>query len=249
MAYYLYMYHITLSRIFITGLVASIVATSGWLMSSVITSSDARMYLEPANGTFIVDQPLEVTLKVESRIPTNVFQGNIKFDHTLLAVTDISYNTSIANLWAEEPWYSNGDGTLNFIGGTTNPGGFIGDGTLLTITFTPIKAGSARVIMDELHILQHDGLGTPAQTNQPIDAIFTVAKETGNSQVNHETNSQADVHIVENTNVTDLNKDGFTNIIDISIFMRLLVTQNKRADFNADGLVSMTDLSIILDAL
>lgn len=72
---------------------------------------------------------------VSSETSVNVFAGTITFDPAFSSVEDIRYNTSIADLWTDEPWYENGDGTITFAGGTTQPGGFVGAGQLMTITF------------------------------------------------------------------------------------------------------------------
>ncbi len=229
-------------------LIASAVA--GALSASVLIATvlehEAMMTIEPATGVHRVDDSFTVSLEVHADVPVNVFKGILDFDHTHLQVVRIDYNTSIADLWAEEPWYENGNGTLSFIGGTTRPGGFTGTESLITVTFTTITPGDARLALRDVRILRHDGLGTEAAVPTPIDALFTIATSTDTTSP-RTTIATAAVTILANNISTDLNGDGIQSLADISIFMRDLGTQNKRSDFNQDGLVSTKDLSIILN--
>lgn len=229
--------------------VASVLA--GLLSASVLVATlniaPAAMLLTPDRATLQLGDTITETIRVSATTPVNVFRGVVVFDETKLQVERIDYNTSIADLWAEEPWYTNGDGTISFTGGTTQPGGFLGDGDLLTITFTSIATGSARVALQDIAILQHDGLGTIAATAAPIDALFTVAPE---ALVEHMVQTSPapnkNIMVLQPGITMDLNGDGRQTLADISIFFRHLATQNLRSDFNSDGVVSTGDLSILL---
>ncbi len=228
-------------------------ALAGALSASILVANQdgipTKISLTPSAGTVPVDTSLMVHVRVSSEIPVNVFQGLIVFDSTRLQVAQIDYNTSIANLWAEEPWYENGDGTISFIGGTTVAGGFVGDGDLITITFKSMRPGAATVALRETRVLEHDGLGTDATIATPIDALFTVTpEELARDTVTHSYDEEGPIiDILPSGRSTDLNGDGLHTIADISIFMRHLTSQNVRSDFNGDGLVSTKDLSIILN--
>ena len=87
----------------------------GLMILPVSTTTVADMRIEPTNKTVVVDETFDVSIVVESRVPVNVFAGELLFDTNTLEVVSIDYNISIADLWAEEPWYSNGDGTLTFM--------------------------------------------------------------------------------------------------------------------------------------
>jgi hypothetical protein len=161
-------------------------------------------------------------------------------------VKSIDYNTSIADLWAEEPWYSNGTGTVNFTGGTTRTGGFTGTGSLVTITFSTKATGEATIHMEEMQILAHDGLGTSVPVTVPIDVIFAISKE----QLDFETRLETSIPgptltVIPAPPQTDLNNDGKQSIADTSIFMTDLLKKNLRSDFNQDGTVNLKDLSIL----
>tara|TARA_B100000745_G_C20135897_1_gene389339 strand:+ start:232 stop:966 length:735 start_codon:yes stop_codon:yes gene_type:complete len=232
-------------------LLVTILATAGgFMMAALPQGTQAEMRLEPNSGVLQNEELFTLNVVAEANVPVNVFQGNIHFDSKILTVQSIEYNTSIADLWAEEPWYNNGDGTLTFIGGTTMPGGFTGTGELITINFSTKNTGKARIDLQESTILQHDGLGTQAQLTEPIDAIFTVTDQSLTPyRVGSGQSSAADVYILSQSISTDLNQDGQTSLIDVSIFMRYLATQNKKGDLNGDQIVGTRDLSILLDAI
>ncbi len=242
----MYMPQVSFSWFLITGAIAGIVSAGVFLAS--LTGVPTAMYLLPENGHIENGQTIIITVQAKSETPVNVFKGIVRFSPQHLVIEKIDYNTSIANLWAEEPWYSNGDGTMSFIGGTTQNGGFTGEGSLITITFKGIATGDAHLSFSDVQILAHDGLGTYTSVQTPIDSLFTVTSSKL-SQETVSTTKGADptITILPIGKNTDLNGDGLHTITDISIFMQHLATQNIRSDFNDDGIVSITDISIILN--
>lgn len=233
-----------------TPLMGAIIIAFMAVMSTVVLETinpeEARILIEPSTTLVPIDNTFTVSVIVESGSPTNVFAGEIDFDSSVLDVASISYNTSIADLWAEKPWYENGAGTINFAGGTTRPGGFTGKGELLTITFRAHAAGSGTLTLTDTHIFLHDGLGTEVPQQGAIDTIVQVQS----SQKQTETPSIVAVpyHIVDPVKLpsTDLNNDGKHSIADVSIFMLQLTSKNLRSDFNGDGKVDTRDLSQLL---
>jgi len=228
----------------------AIVAIFGISILPNTEESDADMYIELAKKVVTVGETFEVEVLVESKIPVNVFAGELKFDHQVLSIKSIDYNISVANLWAEKPWYSNGDGTLNFAGGTTEKGGFTGVDTLIKVTFETIREGEGVLTLDKPRILLHDGLGTDAKLNASIDTIIVIENESTTSS-NPITNTQAvstTYKVVEEPPSTDLNGDGKQSISDISIFMLNIASDDSKYDFNLDGKIDTKDLNIILGA-
>ncbi len=203
------------------------------------------MYLTPSSTLNTVGESFTLDVMVSSLVPVNVFAGEIRFDPSRLRISSIDYNISIADLWAEKPWYVNGEGTLAFGGGTTRKGGFFGTGNLLTITFEPIESGDATVVIDNPRILLHDGMGTDAELKPSIDAIITVQKEENLLQESS-ARMASPITITKDKPKTDLNGDGKQSIADMSIFMMHLATNDLRSDFNDDGTVNTADLSLLL---
>ncbi len=220
-----------------------------FLVLPAVTEPVATMYIDPQRGVVTEGKELMVHLIVEANTPVNVFSGQIQFDPSKLEVTAIDYNTSIADLWAEKPWFANGEGTINFIGGTTQKGGFNGKGKLMTITFKTLSKGEAIIRFYDARILAHNGLGTDVPLSTPIDALFTI--NDGDTQVQTRVDpkySESTVIITPSYAVTDLNHDGKQTIIDVSMFMQNMFTYSAERDFNGDGSINSQDLSVLLNA-
>lgn len=239
--------NIPLVQVITASAIAGIIGVSGYFIGSDANQTEpVAVYIEPIDSAVTVNETFSVQLDVESRIPVNVFKGVLSFDHEKLNVVSIDYNTSIANLWAEEPWYSNGAGTINFTGGTTAIGGFVGHGTLLKITFAAKVVGDTNIHMSEMRVLQHDGFGTDVPLPNPIDLLFSIAPETLHMETLLESPIPGPIiTVIPALPDTDLNDDGKQTIADVSIFMADLLTKNHRSDFNQDGSVDLKDLSIL----
>jgi hypothetical protein len=215
-----------------------------------VLSQVAEMRITPSQKAVLVGDEFSVDIVVFSAQPVNVFAGELIFDNTTIEVASIDYNTSIADLWAERPWFSNGDGTLNFAGGTTKPGGFFGTDSLLTVRFRTLKEGSGFLALRNVHILQHDGLGTEAEVATPIDHIITVENpRLIQENLVREVSRGTTFAVVSALPSTDLNGDGKQSIADISIFMMNIGSSDPRFDFNGDGKVNLVDLNILLGTL
>jgi hypothetical protein len=223
-----------------------LVATVG-MLASLLGLYEADMHLDPQKGSSVLSETFTVSVIIESSIPVNVFMGDISFDHQHLTIESIDYNQSVADLWTTEPWYSNGEGTINFAGGTTQTGGFTGQDTIITITFNTKKVGDAQVVFKDIKIFRHDGLGNEANTAEPIDGLFSI-QNTANKVITEKSGNKTQFFVLSDTQTTDLNGDGQQTLADLSIFMRDFATQNFRSDFNVDGKVNLSDMSIMLDA-
>lgn len=236
---------ITLSQYIIAGILTAFGLASVIIGSQLGDQADMR--IEPQHGTIVVGETFDVSLIVEATTPVNVFGGELNFDPSIVQVESIDYNTSVADLWAEEPWYSNGDGTLNFAGGTTQKGGFLGSDSLLKVKLKTLKPGQAELGMKNVRILKHDGLGTDVTISGTIDAIYAVKENSTSTQKLLEKDIEGPTfRVLTQKPDTDLNKNGRQSVADISIFMADLATQNKRSDFNEDGKVGTADLNILL---
>ncbi len=217
---------------------------------SVIKGPEAdnpvKIELTPLVGTITLGEEFTVLLEVESTIPVNAFSGEIGFADDSLEVRAIRYNTSIADLWVEEPWYSAGAGSIKFAGGTTKPGGFIGRGHLLSVTFKAAKAGRHTVSLKGARVFKHDGLGTEALVDQPLDALFTTEAIKNQATTFTNTETKKSVNVIPTGMTYDLNGDGKVGLADTSIFMIKMATYDSKRDFNQDGKVDLKDLNLLL---
>lgn len=232
-------------------MVGSVIIGLIGLYSVIIQSTDpeAAIRLEPYSGTTTINENFTVSVMVDSKIAVNAFSGQLNYDPKVIEVNKIQYNTSIADLWVEEPWYSNGDGTIKFAGGTTAPGGFTGSGSLLEISFTPIASGEAPLNLNEARIFIHDGFGTEANLTDSVDALFTVSAIENQAQLVLDTRSKGKVIVKPDATYFDLNNDTKINLADVSIFMLNILSDDYRFDLNQDGNINTTDLSLLLQAL
>lgn len=227
------------------------IAAMGFIFVPSTPDFIADMRLEPLQKTIALGESFEVDVIVQAAIPVNVFAGELSFDSDTLEVQSISYNTSIADLWAEEPWYSNGDGTLNFIGGTTRRGGFFGTDKLITITFIARNEGAGSLYITDAQILKHDGFGTDITLPKSIDAIFTVESQSTTTPVVNliqKTAVPSSYAVVPTPPSTDLNGDGKQSMADVSIMLLNLGSKDLRFDLNMDLAVDIHDFNLILKA-
>jgi hypothetical protein len=238
------MFNIPLAQFLIASIIAGIIGFGGLVITS--TGGDSvHMDIEPESALIKTGDKVIVSVMVESNVPVNAFSGLIRFDANLLKVDSIDYNTSIANLWTEKPWYSNGDGTINFTGGTTR-GGFIGKGNLIDVTFVATAKGEASIAIEGARIFKHDGLGTEVSLDPPINASLSVEDLIAREPVVLKMDvSGPTLSVVDELPDTDLNDDGRQTMADVSIFMVDFSQQNLRSDFNHDGQVTLKDLSIL----
>lgn len=210
-----------------------------------VETPETSMAISPSSATSQTGADIVVHVVVESATPVNAFAGELRFDSTQLEVARIDYNNSIADLWAEEPWYKNGAGSIGFAGGSTRRGGFTGSGNIITVTFRSKGAGVSAVEIIRAQILKHDGLGTDTTVAPPIDALFTVTAEV--APVVDESHRTTQVVVASQDKNLDLSGDGKQSLADVSVFLQYLVSGNTAGDINGDGRVSIADMSILLE--
>ncbi|MFH1451540.1 MAG: hypothetical protein ABIF89_02975 [bacterium] len=133
----------------------------------------ATLYLSPSSGehrqgdTFIT----EVRLDTEGEL-INTCEVNLNFSSDSLGAVNVSDGGSVLSLWPKTPVFSNSEGALSFTGGI--PGGFKGDGKLLSIIFEAVAPTFAEVnFKDSSRLLLNDGFGTPAGFAAQ-KAVFTI---------------------------------------------------------------------------
>ncbi len=127
---------------------------------SVTQVDAATLKVTPNTGVYTVGKPFTVSVQLNTEgKPVNAADGQVSFNPKELQVTGVSRGSSIFNLWTEEPKFSNSAGTVSFGGGS--PTGYKGSGgTILTITFKALGAGTPKINFTSGSILAADGLGT-----------------------------------------------------------------------------------------
>lgn len=139
-----------------------------------LLSNGATLYFSPEKAEYGQDDVFKVEVRLDTKGDSvNACETKIYFDKNQLEVADIAKGGSLATLWAKDPSYSNTEGTVVLVGGI--PGGFKGDGKIVSIIFRAIGSGAANVsFQDGSRVLLNDGKGTLAGLIRK-DAIFEIS--------------------------------------------------------------------------
>src|SRR3989344_843354 len=117
-------------------LTALIVVGFGLFSPDIAKAQNGSLYLSPSSGQVSVGQSFSVVLRVNTGgTAVNAAEGSVIFDQAKLSVTSVSKSGSVFTIWAEEPKFSNAEGTIEFAGGVPNPGYSGSNGLVLTINF------------------------------------------------------------------------------------------------------------------
>ncbi len=154
------------------------------LISGIYTSFAANIILSPTNVSTKVGKTFSIDVLVNSNTdPINAVSGLITFPSDVISVVSISKNGSFINLWAEEPSFSNTNGTISFEGVALNPGFNGSTGKVVTVTFKAKDAGNINILVKSGSVLANDGnatnvLGTTAGAFVIIDEGTVVLPTT-----------------------------------------------------------------------
>lgn len=136
-----------------------------FVFSYTANAQSASLYFSPSSGKVNVGDNFSLSVKVNtSGVAINAAEGSVVFDPLKLQVTSIAKSGSIFNIWAEEPKYSNSDGTVEFGGGLPSPGFSGASGTILNINFRAKSATTVRgyteIVLVSGAVLANDGEGS-----------------------------------------------------------------------------------------
>ncbi|MBU0612864.1 cohesin domain-containing protein [Patescibacteria group bacterium] len=146
-----------------------------FIVSTNVAHAGATLFLSPSSGSLTVGDSISTTVVVNTGgDPINAVQATASFPTDLLEITGVS-KAGLFTLWPIEPAFSNSVGTMNFAGGLPNPGYTGTSGSIITMTFKGIKAGTATVTLGSVSILKNDGLGTNIFTGAG-SATFTISE-------------------------------------------------------------------------
>jgi hypothetical protein len=133
----------------------------------------ATLHIAPGTGVYSAGGTFttRVTINTAGQ-KVNAAEGQLSFNPREISVVSVTRAGSIFNLWTEEPGFSNGAGTISFGGGS--PTGYSGsNGTVLSVTFRAVAAGSPKVNFTNGSVLAADGLGTNVLTSMS-GATYTI---------------------------------------------------------------------------
>jgi hypothetical protein len=195
--------------------------------------------LTPGNNFFsftaqsnfiVVGSEVPVTLLLSAKTPINAVGGTITFPPEALNVVSTSRITSIIDLWAEEPSYSNTNGTLHFSGGILGGRGSEGiQGTLIVVNFNVINEGKMTLTLENGQILANDGKGTNVISGSKTLTIY--AHKPGAAS-------------------PDVNRDGVLSVADVdTLYWKTFRSYNAAYDLNGDRKVNWGDVSQLIGLL
>lgn len=140
-------------------------------------SQAATLYLSTKTESVAIGDTIEVDVKIDSEdISFNAAQANIKFPPEILEISFLDRSKSVFNFWLEEPNFSNSNGSVGFIGGST--AGFSGKSLqILKIVFKVKEIGTANLIFAEGAITANDGGGTNILSEMRGIQISSIPKQ------------------------------------------------------------------------
>jgi hypothetical protein len=147
-----------------------------FLLFGIVRAEAATLSVSPSSVSTSVGKTISVKVVVGSAGQSiNAVSGQINFSNDLLTLSSISKG-SLVTLWAQEPTFSNGNGTASFQGVILN--GYTGSGgTIITLNFKAKAQGSATVGITNggSSVLLNDGQGTNVLSGTTGGTI-TIAK-------------------------------------------------------------------------
>lgn len=135
----------------------------------------ATLSLGPSTGVFTVGSTFTVSFYLNTGGESvNAIEAYLNFPPEKLQVVSPSTGKSFIEVWADQPVYSNKNGTITFLGGLRPPGINTGSGIISTITFRVKDTGTAVVkVLDTAKVFAADGLGTNI-LNRTTGGLYTL---------------------------------------------------------------------------
>lgn len=132
-----------------------------FFISGFTFASATNINFSPNSSNYSVGDTFTVEIKVtDNQVNINGVSGLISFPTDILKVISVSKSGSIISTWAEEPVFSNQDGTVSFEGVILNPGFSAFSGKAISITFKALKVGTVDLSFNNGQVLANDGNAT-----------------------------------------------------------------------------------------
>lgn len=144
-------------------------AISALLLLAAPLAEAATLNLGSASVS--VGGTVSIPLTVSSSESLNAISANLSFPTDKLSLISVSKSPSVITLWAQEPVYSNANGTVSLEGIVPNPGYSGSGGRVATLVFAAKAEGTASVTFGTASVLANDGQGTNILTNASSGSI------------------------------------------------------------------------------
>jgi hypothetical protein len=174
------------------------------LLSGPAFASAGNITFSPTIGTYTTGKTFSVDVIVSNNQDNiNAVSGLINFPTGVLQVVSLSKSGSILGLWAEEPAYSNTNGTISFEGVSLNPGFSGSQGKIITINFKAIQSGKASVVLKSGSVLANDGNATNVLGTLGT-ALFTIKDQAEQPVVTKTASTPAQIQTQTSLVITSL---------------------------------------------
>lgn len=145
-------------------------------------ASGASLFFSPSSTSVSVGGTVTIAVKVNSGGQAiNSAEGTISFSKDKLRLTSVSKSSSIFSFWAVGPSGSNATGQVVFSGGLPSPGYTGSSGTMITMTFQALAAGTANLTLSGGKVLANDGLGTDILSSVGTGTVTVKSSQSSGS--------------------------------------------------------------------
>lgn len=121
----------------------------------------ANLTVSPSSVSTKIGKTFTVDLVVNNNTDAiNAVAALITYPSDTLSITSVSKVGSFMSLWAEEPTYSNENGTLKLEGVALNPGFNKTTGKVISVTFKALQEGNVSIAVKSGQVLANDGNAT-----------------------------------------------------------------------------------------
>jgi hypothetical protein len=140
----------------------------------VAFAQTADLVLSPSSGSYSVGDTIRMKIQIGGSAEFNSSEAALTFDKTKLRVTSLDDDNAVFNLWTTDPAFSNTAGTISYGGGSTKAIG-AGNREIITVIFTTLAEGAAKVSFSEGTVLSGPGIDI---TGNKGSATFTIGAGT-----------------------------------------------------------------------
>lgn len=154
-----------------------------FLFGFASSANAATLFFVPETKTSSIGEEFFVDVKVATEDAfINAAQVSVTFPKNILEVSSLDKTNSIFNFWVEDPSFSNSNGVINFVGGTSK--GVSGSSLqILRIKFKVVGSGSGELNMVESVVTANDGKGTNVLSQIRKASIIVRPSVSGSSGV------------------------------------------------------------------
>ena len=163
------------SKIFIS-IFYFVIFLFSFFLGGQIAHAATTINFSPESGLYMIGDTVRVRVVIASDISVNAVSAKIKFSSDHLTLTSISKTGSVVSLWAQEPTFSNANGTAELDGVILN--GYKGNsGTAATLVFKAKSIGLADLSFETGSVYANDGSGTDVASGKSTAELTIIANK------------------------------------------------------------------------